>query len=233
VWASLVLDQEMTRAAEKAESEERAKAAPIAPAPLWPAPAPAEKPSPEADLFLQHSEDKRIIELGVSTWLMGGTGGGTIAGPSIYAIVEVGDGWFLRPQISVGRTIKELESQSDVYATWGATRFDACKRLPGNYLDRRGMQLDLCGGADLGFLHFDNPSDLPGAEPSGGRTLPFLAVGPSLALRGELGSDLSVTLRGVAEINLIRDSFLLEEGLSVNPSIFVGRGEVGLSWRLR
>lgn len=233
VWASLVLDQELARAQENAAKPESAVRA--VPEALWPAPAPPpEKPAPDAGLFLKNPEDKRTFELGAGTWLMGGTGSGVVAGPSIFAVIETGNAWFLRPQIAIGRTVTELQASSDVYATWGAMRFDACKRVPGNYLEHRGIQLDLCGGSDVGFLHFDNASDEPGAvdTAASGRNLPFFALGPSIGLRGELGSDLSVILRGVAEVNLLREKFV-DAHSNVEPSLFVGRAEVGVSWRLR
>ena len=236
VWASLVLDQELASAQEEAANGPKPESAVRAsPEVLWPAPAPPpEKPSPESALFLKEPEDKRIFELGAGTWLMGGTGSGVIAGPSIFAVIETGNAWFLRPQIALGRTVTEISHLSDVYATWGAMRFDACKRVPGNYLDHRGMQLDLCGGSDVGFLHFDSASDVPDAvqTSASGRSLPFFAIGPSIGLRGELGSDLSAILRGVAEINLLREKFV-DLHSDVEPSLFVGRAEVGVSWRLR
>jgi len=195
-----------------------------------------DRPSnPDAELFLSHSEEQRTFEIGIATHLLAGTGVGAIAGASVFTVSEVGDGWFLRPSLAIGRTMTELVPSSDVYATLGAGRFDACKRLPGNYLERRGMQLDMCGGADLGFMHFDAPTPASGAtSPAGqGRTTPFFAIGPSLALRGELGSDLAVSVRGMAELNVIRESFVDGAGSNVDPSIVIGRAEVGVSWRLR
>ncbi len=238
VWASLVLDDEVERSKQLVPPAPPA-AAPADTAPRgWPAPAPPEKPYPEAALFLKHPEAERTIELGVSSFLMGGTGSGVVAGPSLFAVLESGHGWFLRPAIAVGRSIESLTPTSDVYATWGTTRFDACGRMPGFYLERRGMQFDVCGGGELGFLHFDSPSIPPSTsgaspQPVSGRTIPVFAVGPSFGLRGELGSDLSALVRGVAEVNVIRESFSDGAGTNVDPSLFVGRVEVGMSWRLR
>jgi hypothetical protein len=221
VWASLVLDEEV----------ERAKAVPK-PAPpiespmtMWPAPSPPEKPSPEAHLFLHHGDDERSFEVGVGSFLMAGTGAGVIAGLSLFSIAETGNGWFLQPGVSIGRTVQELQQTSDVYATWGAGRFDACKRLPGNYLERRGIQ-----------LHFDAPSDTPiaqGYKQSTGRTIPVFDVGPSFALRGELGGDLSVIVRGMLGLNVVRESFIDQTGTNAQPGWLVGRGEIALTWRLR
>ena len=77
-----------------------------------------------------------------------------------------------------------------------AGRFDACLRFPGLYTQNRGIQLDLCGGADFGFLS-DSTDDV---------TLPFVSVGPSLDLRGELGSSLSASIRAVAGVNVTSET---------------------------
>jgi hypothetical protein len=249
VWASLVLDQELTRVeaspeqppgAEKRDDAPRAPPAHATAPPdvsVWPAPAPEEKPPPEASLVLKHDPDKRTLETGAATFLMGGTGTGALAGPSIFAFVELGGGVFFRGALAVGRTLEALKPATDVYGTIGISRFDACFRLPGLYLDRRGLQLDACGGADMGFLHFDAMSANQygtQAGPVDARTIPFLALGPSLGMRGDLASDLAVEVRGVLGLNLIRESFTDPvAGTFVDPPIFGGRVELGLSWRWR
>jgi hypothetical protein len=223
VWASLVLDAEMERAssAPPPPPVPGRRTAPLAEAPspspeqLWPAPAPQEKPQPEARLLLAHPEGERTIEVGLTSFLMGGTGSGIVAGPSAFAVFEVGRGWFLRPTVAIARTLEDLSPSS--HATWAAARFDACGRVPGFYLERRGIQLDICGGAEGGVL--DGSSWV----------LPFAAVGPSMGLRGELGGDLSAMVRAVAEVNLLRNT----STPGVDPDLFVGRAEVGLSWRIR
>lgn len=247
VWASLVLDAEI----EKAKSAPPAAPAASAPAPAagapgqdalvvpWPAPAAHEKPAPEAFPLLKHDDDRRTLELGVATFLAGGTGTGVLAGPEVFTVFEVGSAVFLRPTIAFGRTLQTLKPTGDVYGTWGITRFDACVRVPGLYVDRRGIQLDMCGGADIGFLHFDQSSayasTFDGATaPTSARTIPFFALGPSLGLRGELGGDLSVEIRGVAGVNVVRESFYDPAfGARVDPPLFGGRAELALAWRVR
>jgi hypothetical protein len=198
VWASLVLDAEVDRA--KSAPGPSAVDDPLAAPPaarstsLWPVNPPEEKRPPEADLFLRHSSGERTVELGVDSFLMGGTGGGTILGPSIYGVFEAQHGFFLRPALLVGHSIGGLSPTAEAAATFVASRFDACARLPGMYIEHRGMQLDLCAGADIGFSRVDNDvllAGLSGASPS--RTLPFFGVGPSFGLRGELGNNLSAT----------------------------------------
>lgn len=79
------------------------------------------------------------------------------------------------------------------------------------------MQLDICGGADVGAIR------------TNGRTLGFFAPGPAIALRGELASELSAELRGAALFNLTRVTELDAQG----ATLVAGRAEFALTWRLR
>jgi hypothetical protein len=222
VWASLVLDAEVQRAQEEAPVP---PPPPATEAPTWPAPAPPpEKPSPESQLFLAHPAPERDIEIGAASLVMTGTGSSLIAGGTLFEISEVGAGWFLRPSIALGRSLTELAGGNDGFATLGSGRFDACKRIPGNYLERRGLQLDICAGPEVGFVNIERVS---GAS---SQTLPLLAIGPSIDFRGELGNALSVVVRGVANLNALPES--TSDGL-VTEAILSARAEVGLSWRLR
>jgi hypothetical protein len=223
VWAALVLDAEAERSAHHATP------AP-APPPLEPPAPPPEKPSPEAALFLAHPPEERQLEVGLAGFVMAGTGTGMVGGGSLFAVSEVGAGWFLRPGLGLGRTFTEILPTVNAEAAVGDARFDACKRIPGNYLDRRGIQIDLCGGADVGFIHvLSAPATATSpAMPSG--TFPLFALGPSLDLRGELGSELSALVRVVGEWNVLRET---SSEPSVTPALLIGRAEVGLSWRLR
>jgi hypothetical protein len=231
VWASLVLDAEVERA--KAAAPPPPPPAPSPSPELFPLPAPAEpeKPSPEAELFLAHPESERQLEVGLTSYAMAGTGTGMLAGGSIFTVSEVGNGWFLRPALAIGRTFVEIVPTTHAFATLAAVRFDACKRLPGNYLDKRGIQLDLCGGADAGFVVIDaQTASQTVATSAPGATIPLLGIGPSIDLRGELGNELSVLVRGVVEWNVFSAS---ADGATVTPDLLIGRAEVGLSWRLR
>jgi len=238
VWASLVLDAEVDRAKPPPPSaavDDPLAAPPAARSPsLWSATDPEEKRPVEADLFLKHSSGERTVELGVDSFVMGGTGGGTVLGPSLYGVFEAQHGFFLRPALLVGHSIGGLSPTAEAAGTFLASRFDACARLPGMYLEHRGMQFDLCAGADIGFSRIDSNVALnsPG-QTSPSRTLPFVGVGPSFGLRGELGNNLSATIRGVTEWSFLRDDVTLANGASVGSDPFVGRAEVGLSWSLR
>lgn len=237
VWAVLVLDSEIEKEATPPAAPAAAPAPqPAMPAP-WPAPSAPQPSKADGGVFLEHPEGSRSLEVGGGGFLLGGLGSGAVAGPTIFGVVEVGRGWFLRPMLGLGRSLTRIGATPDVYATVGLTHLDACGRIPGNYLERRGIQLDLCGGADLGFQRIDAPS-LPGSTANttpglSGRTVPLFGAGPAIALRGELGSDLSVDLRGYAGLNVVREPFFDGEGTEVRPTWVTGRGEVGLTWRLR
>jgi hypothetical protein len=215
VWASLVLETEVRHktAHDEAEPPPPTQEPDTRPPAPWPAPAPAQQPSPEHDWYLHHDE-KRDLELGLGAFLMTGAASTTVAGPTAFIVVESGNGVFLRPAVLAGQTI-------DSHATMAATRFDACLRMPGLYNEHRGMQLDACAGGDLGFVLL------------GGATLPYASLGPGLALRGELGSSLSATLRGVAGFNLFQNDFPDASGPPVQAMAWMGRVELGVSWGLR
>ena len=243
VWAALVLDAEVDKA-------EQAAAEPPPPPPPPPVnPPPQEKPAPEHPLPLTTSANDRSLELGATILIMDGEGSGVLAGPALLVIAEVGRGWFLRPSVFVGRSLQTLSE--DVYATLVGARVDACGRIHGFYIDRHGIQLDLCGGAEIGFQHFDAPSTYMSSPTPGLPTLPLLALGPSASLRGELGAGLALVLRGTVELNILEDGFAYQQAAStgavevvtaspppqgavtVYPSLVAGRGELGLTWQLR
>ena len=216
VWASLVLEQEATRGRAQAPSRARDIADSQSVDSLWPAPEPAEKPPPERDWYLHH-DDSRDLELGLSGFLMAGAGAGAMAGASPYAIVEAGRGVFLRPALAFAEPLPALNAPPVLQALLVAARFDTCLRLPGLYARNQGMQLDVCGGADVGML--DDVTD--------DRTLPYVSLGPSVDLRGELGSLLSATIRGVAGVNVTSPT---SNGLQPLGS---GRLELAFSWKVQ
>lgn len=232
VWASLVLEQEVARrrstggSATTAPGSNGATASPASQAAdsqstdvLWPAPAPLEKPPPEGEWYLHHDrDDPRTLELGLAGFLMSGAGAGAMAGISPYAIIEAGRGVFLRPALAVAQTLTALNSPPIVNALWMAGRFDACLRVPGLYTRNRGIQLDLCGGADVGLL--DDVTD--------DAIVPYVSVGPSLDLRGELGSSLSAAIRGVTGINVTS-----ETTGPISQPLWSGRLELAFSWKVK
>jgi hypothetical protein len=238
VWASLVLEQEVARrrsmggggaTTASGSSSATAPSAIASPASqvaesqstdvLWPAPAPLEKPPPEGEWYLHHDrDDPRTVELGLAGFLMSGAGAGAMAGISPYAIIEAGRGVFLRPALAVAQTLTALNSPPIINALWMAGRFDACVRVPGLYTRNRGIQLDLCGGADVGLLD-DATDDV---------IVPYVSVGPSLDLRGELGSSLSASIRGVTGVNVTS-----ETTGPISQPLWSGRLELAFSWKVK
>ena len=235
VWASLVLDEEVRRA----------QTPPPAPPPdtevkaAWPAPEPPVVAAPEQALFLKNPKERRSFEVGMGTsyqYGLLGDGGAAIGGAHVFTVFEVAGGWFLRPTIAAGRSLREVASATDLNATWGAARFDACRRMPGNYIERRGIQMDVCGGVETGLLAFDSGGN--GRSPAAGEihkdVTPLLAPGASLAMRGELASELSAEVRGLVGVNLLRDTILeTNDGVKLQTLLVYARLELGLSWRVR
>jgi hypothetical protein len=227
VWAALVLDAEVERISREPPPPPPAPARPEPPPPVVSAP-PAEKPAPEASILLVHEEGERTLEFGASVLLMGGTGSGVMVGPTAFGVIEAGRGWFLRPAVFFGQTLEGVGLSNDVNGTLIAARFDACGRIPGFYIERHGIQLDVCAGVEGGGMHVD--ATLASSNSQESSDLPFLAAGPSTSLRGELGNGLALMIRGVMDFNVIREGI---SGTDVDPSVLVGRAEVGLSWQLR
>jgi hypothetical protein len=244
VWASLVLDSEVERAAR------------LAPPPTPPAPAASAEPPPATSaaadkssrggsVLLDNPEDGRTVEFGVTMAVMGGLGSGVMAGPTLYSSIEVGRGFFLRPALLIERGLQGTSAEADI-GTVVATRFDACGRVSGFHI--KVIQLEICGGGEIGFMHIDAPSEPSSATVfASSTTLPFLAFGPSMSLRGELGGGLALVLRGVADLNALSEQFTDNVscsgdttaciggklGFPISSSPFLARAELGLSWQMR
>ncbi len=228
IWAGLVLESEVEQASAASEGPVPSIGAAPAGAAItasrtstsyWPPPEPPptsrDTPSPDAP--------GRTLEFGAGVFLMSGTGGGGLAGPVLHAVFESGD-ILLRPSIAVGQSLASVPPSDVSSTTWGAARLDACLRVPGHDQRRTGMQLDLCGGADAGVTHVQALVD---------STIPYVAVGPSLDLRGELGAHLSAVLRGVAGFEIVRRSFQDLSGATELPPLATARLELAFSWDVR
>jgi hypothetical protein len=222
VWASLVLDAEIRRphpaattddqsdegAARGAKGESGAAQQPPVPKQSEPPPT---APWPPPDETPSRRDEPASLELGLGTFVMSGIGGGSaLVGATPFLLIAVGKGFFIRPAVAAGESLPAAGPSS----TWAAGRLDGCFRVVGQYASRRGLQLDMCGGVDVGVLEVS------------GSQVAYVAPGPSLDLGGELGGDLSVILRGLAGINGVHDS-------RIDTPIFSGRGELALSWRLQ
>jgi hypothetical protein len=224
VWASLVLDEEVARARQN-EPASRSDTTGAA----WPdAGAPPPAPPPDQPQPLKSSDERRSFEVGAGAGYMYGILGDTgaaIAGGQIFAVIEVAGGWLLRPTIAGGRSLKEVSSSGDIGATWVAGRLDACRRLPGNYIEHRGIQMDVCGGLEGGTVALDTDAAR--------RAVPLLAPGGALAIRGDLAGDLAAEVRGLVGVNLIRPKLFDAPEGAVQPLLVYARVELGVTWRLR
>ena len=243
VWAGLVLDSRLQAAASLEQPPPAPPASPVAgaasPAPPatavapsttaeagWPAPAQPEAKTPEHDWYLHHDAGQgRTFEVGAGTFLATGTGGGALAGPTIFAVIEAGNGIFLRPALAFGASLTSLPPSDVKSSMWGVARMDACLRLPGLYTRHKGMQLDLCGGTDVGATSV--------TIDSGTTVLPYWALGPSIDLRGELAGNFSAVLRMVAGIEVLREQFQDQNNSSETVPLVGGRIELALSWDVR
>lgn len=224
-WAALVLDDELARARDAAD----------APAPA-PTPAPAREEKSFAPVTLDRTDWRSpqdpdyvapetmkpwTLELGMMGYLRDGLTGATgFAGGSAFAAFEVSPGLFVRPAFYFGTstTLVATQSTSDrAPATQLGGRGDFCKRIPGNYIERRGLELDLCVGGDL--------SGVTARTNAIGRA----SLGPSAAFRGEIGANANLELRLVTGYNFIREPLFQEERLSM----VYAQAEVGVSWRFR
>ena len=98
---------------------------------------------------------------------------------------------------------------------------DACLRVPGNYVEHRGLLLETCAGTELGvFDHVNTKTPVYLHE-----TDVLFALGPTIGLRGDLASDLSVEVRGLANFNVAHSG--------ADIALLSVRAELGLTWRLR
>jgi hypothetical protein len=172
------------------------------------------------------SDDEHApLEFGLGTFLMVGGGAGSYIGVAPFLIDDVGPGVFLRPSVGVGTSLA-----TNLPSTWTAARLDTCLRLPGRYAVRGGLQLDLCGGADVGFSYMASGTD-PGT-PASGQTLPFIDLGPSVDLRAE-ANRLAITLRAVGGFNIARQGFDDVTGARVDLPLVTWRLELDFSWVAR
>jgi hypothetical protein len=226
VWASLVLDAELARVTSRGSAAlvpaVAASPAPADPATATPAPAqpPVEIGGPPSHTTLTDKQrppydsvptsgrdEARAWEIGLGTFLMTNTGGKGFMGVAPHAVIPTGDGFLLRPALSFGESLPGSISDTQ----WLSARIDVCSRLHGLYPRGGGLQLDLCGGPDVGLLIERTGSTRTAS--------PYLSLGPSIDLRGDLLQDVSIVLRTVAGLDLV-------------PIGVSGRMELALAWRM-
>ncbi len=162
---------------------------------------------------------KRTIEIGASATLQNSPltlSPAALVGGGAFALIEIVRSFFLRPEIIGASSI----GSSAIYV---AGRMDACLRVPGNYVEHRGLLLETCAGSELAA--FDHATTNFGGAISPNATDAIFSLGPTICLRGDLASDLSVEVRGLAGFNVLHTGDSIE--------LLSLRAEVGLTWRLR
>ena len=221
-WASLVLDAEMNRAH---DDDARDPSAPGVAAFASTTAATVNVVGGEAAMVDSAPErsapvPRRTVELGTMVYLRNGlmrTGG--VAGLSPFLTVELTPSWVLSPSLFYGRATESAgttDTSDGVVVSHLGTRTDFCRRVPGNYIERRGVEADLCVGVEAGIV---TPS-------KGTSTNARVGTGPSVNMRGELGGGVALEIRGLLGANLLQ--FAAEQ----TPLVFAS-AEIGVSVRFR
>jgi hypothetical protein len=157
----------------------------------------------------------------------GMTSTGGFGGLSPFVTIEVSSGWVLRPSLAVGRATSRLPISATATETSAMSHFgaraDFCRRIPGNYIERRGIEADLCAGVELGGITSDRGSSF-----GGGSSAARLGMGPSANLRGELGGGLALEVRGLFGVNYLNAPLQSE----APPPLVFASAELGVSVRL-
>lgn len=139
-----------------------------------------------------------------------------LVGGGVFMLIEIVRGFFIRPAVMGATSI-------GASAAYIGGRADACLRVPGNYVEHRGLLLETCAGTEVAA--FDHPTATVGGTPGPNATDAIFSIGPTIGLRGDLASDLSVEVRGLAGFNIAHTGDFIE--------LLALRAEVGLTWRLR
>jgi hypothetical protein len=178
----------------------------------------------ESPFTEENREERPVLELGAGGFLLAGGPTGGYAGFSPFVVGELRGGVILRPSLAFGESVDR-----SVRGTIAIARMDTCGRMKGLYARGSGIQLDVCGGLDAGFSRV-TAGAFAGA-PTEGLTLPYIALGPSIDLRAEVGR-FAVTLRVGAGFNIARESFVDSTGTTVEAPLVPLRFDLGFSWDL-
>jgi hypothetical protein len=222
-WAQIVLDDELVREHEDAERHEREAALPP----------PESRPirtthvpiSPDADAGSltppeRSAPEGRTYEVGTMLFLRNGAAAtGGMFGVAPFVTVAFAETWVVRPSFMYGTSTARVppdQSDSENLSSLGG-RLDVCRRMPGNYLDHRGIEFDACMGGDAASVWSDRDSTVRAS------------LGPSAVLRGELGHGFGLEIRSMVGVNLTRARFMGGEELPP----FVAAAELGASVRFR
>jgi hypothetical protein len=225
-WASLVLDAEMVRAKDEdgtlttpAADDASGGAAEARPSlRLVHASPDPDSVTPQEGNTSTTQKAERSLEVGSMVYVRNGmlsTGG--MAGVSPFVAVELANAWVLRPSAAFGRATQGTLGISHV-----GGRTDICRRIPGNYTERRGIEADLCAGFEAGVVTSQ------ATQTTRGDSVGRVGLGPAATLRGELAGGVALEVRGLIGANLIQSAVL---GQAEAPLVFAS-AELGVSVRL-
>lgn len=164
------------------------------------------------------------LELGLGAFLLSGGAAGGYLGATPFVMIDAGQGVYVRPSLVIGQS-----TSTTIHSWLAGGRIDTCARLEGNYRAGSGIQLDLCGGIDAGLARVD--AGAADGDPASALTLPYLDLGPSIDLRGELG-QLAVTVRAVAGFDVTGSSYVDVTGATMQAPRVPLRIELAFSWDL-
>jgi hypothetical protein len=168
----------------------------------------AEQPAPTV------AKEGDTFDLGVMLFLRNrGPGNSGIVGASPFVTVGLSRFWLLRPSLALGGSSRDADD-SRPGVTYLGGRVDLCRRVPGNYIDRRGIEFDACAGTDAAWVSVKGAAD--GL---------LASVGPSAILRGEI-SNFGLEIRGMVGASMAQNT-------APNVPFFVASGELGGSMRFR
>ncbi len=223
-WASLVLDAELVRAKDEDGTLTTPAAADGVASTLRDPSLRLVRTYPDADTGASTDATQssppteRALEIGSMVYVRNGmlaTGG--MAGISPFVAVELANAWVLRPSLAFGRSTQGAVGMSHV-----GGRADICRRIPGNYTERRGIEADLCAGFEGGVL---TSQSSPGTR---GDSVGRAGVGPAATLRGELAGGVALEVRGLVGANFVQSALAGQAGA---PLVFAA-AELGISVRL-
>lgn len=218
VWAALVLDAEVA----KAKAHPTPPPAPRRPPATTASELPPGFTAPDGSTGVTTDASKeppaktgKAIEIGASGLFGSSPLDGVesaLVGGDVFLLAELARSFFIRPALGAEAIV------GNASGGYYETRVDACLRIPGNYTEHRGLLLDACAGVELGALDF--------TVQAMHQTDVIFQVGPTIALRGDLASDLSVEVRGLAGFNVAHTG-------QETMGLLALRAELGLTWRLR
>lgn len=222
-WAAIVLDDEAFREHSEAERREREALPPPEGRPITMPPKEGRRPDVDESPIRTEPQAApgRTFDIGTSLFLRNGAAAtGGMFGVSPFITVSFAAKWVFRPSVMYGTSTSRVppdQSNGENLFLLGG-RLDICRRMPGNYIEHHGLELDACVGGDAAHVWSTRESVVRGS------------LGPSAVLRGELGNDFGLEIRTMVGVNLNR-SAVSAPRQDLPP--FVAAAELGASVRFR